>query len=130
MPPRLRLAADPTERVDVARLGAGLRAPATVHLTREDHDDWSPVWLAPLGLLGLAVHAVRGKFRSVSPAEFRSAADEILGQMSRQHPATRATVVIPEGSILHTVAPSMVAGSVEAHARHLADVEPRTGTAA
>jgi hypothetical protein len=104
--------------------------PATVHLTREDHDDLSPVWLAPLGLLGLAVHAVRGRFRIVSATAFQAAADEILQQMSRQYPAGRATVTIPEGFTLHTVAPAMVAGSVEAHNRVLAGAASRTGAAA
>jgi len=92
---------------------------AMVHLTREDHRSWSSAWLSPLGLLGLSVHAVRGKFRSVSPAEFRAAADEITDQMSRHHPTTHATVVLPEGFTLCPVSPSMVAGSVEAHKQSL-----------
>ena len=51
----------------------------------------------------------------VSTAEFLAAADEITDQMSRCQPATRATVVLPEGFTFYPISPSMVAGSVRAH---------------
>jgi hypothetical protein len=92
---------------------------ATVSLTREDHVGWSAAWLDPLGLLGLAVHAIRGRFRTVSPAEFQAAADDITDQMSRYLPDTWATVVLPDGFTLHTVSPEMVVGSVENHTQLL-----------
>lgn len=92
---------------------------ATVLLTRADHEGWSAAWLAPLGLLGLAVHAIHGRFRTVSPAEFQAAADEITAQMRQHQPATWAAVTLPAGFTLYPIAPSMVAGSVEAHAQEL-----------
>jgi hypothetical protein len=94
-------------------------AAATVSLTREDHAGGSAAWLAPLGLLGLAVHAVGGRFRTVSATEFQAAADEITDQMSRYIPDTWATVVLPAGFTLYTVSPAMVVGSVQTHAQLL-----------
>jgi hypothetical protein len=109
------------------RIELAPEAAATVSLTREDHEGRAAAWLAPLGLLGLAVHATRGRFRTVSAAEFRAAADEITDQMSRYLPGTWATVVLPEGFTLYTVSPAMVVGSIETHTQLLVAAGPDAG---
>lgn len=86
-----------------------------VRVVRADVDNPMHYWVSAPGLLGVGVHAVRGRFRIVQFAELRAAAADLAEQMSRWHPDTIATLALPEGFTIDVVPPGLVYGTVTAH---------------